>query len=144
MYCSKLKVLTFEKGSRVREVGKSAFYETCIMEIVFPKSVEILKAKCLERTFGMKSVKFERGSRLKVIEKYCFVQCYMPEIVIPKSVEVLENSCFSRATKLNKVVFEKGSRLKSIGVDIFTSANRLNVNEIEFPIPVDLAKLKYY
>jgi hypothetical protein len=106
--------LRLKKGSRLSRIGKLAFRETGLVEIIVPASVEVLSEYCFCLCRSLSSVTFEIGSRLPRIEAEAFCQTGLDEIIIPASVELLCERCFSLCTSLSSVRFETGSKLSRI------------------------------
>ena len=127
--CSELERVTFEAGSRLKRIGRSAFfYCKDLKEIAIPASVEEIGDGCFEKCVNLERVTFEAGSRLKRIGERAFYGCKdLKEIAIPASVEVIGKKCFDSCSALERVIFEPGSCLKVIGSSATGSKDRLEI-----------------
>jgi hypothetical protein len=107
-------VVTFESGSKLEGIEKSAFEYSRLKSIVIPSSVIVLRKSSFAWCKLLESVTFESGSRLKRIEKSTFSSSGLKSIEIPSSVIVLNESIFRKCNLLESVTFENGSKLERI------------------------------
>jgi uncharacterized membrane protein YqaE (UPF0057 family) len=122
-FCSQvtgeLSVVTFERGSRIEKIEKSAFSRTELKSIMIPSSVVVLGKGCFSWCNSLESVQFESDSRLERIEEFAFRWSELRSIVIPSSVVILGKGSFSRCNSLESVRFESDSRLERIEESAF-------------------------
>ena len=143
--CHSLAKVTFEKGSKLKEISGYGYYvekrypathwhgvfsDCPITSIEIPASVESIEECAFKGCSQLASVTFEKGSMLKTIggrvyaynKDNCrygafgaFTGCPITSIEIPASVETIEVAAFQDCSQLVSVTFEKGSKLKTIG-----------------------------
>ena len=143
--CHSLAKVTFEKGSKLKEISGYGYYvekrypathwhgvfsDCPITSIEIPASVESIEECAFQGCSQLASVTFEKGSMLKTIggrvyaynKDNCrygafgaFTGCPITSIEIPASVETIEVAAFQDCSQLASVTFEKGSKLKTIG-----------------------------
>ena len=143
--CHSLAKVTFEKGSKLKEISGYGYYvekrypathwhgvfsDCPITSIEIPASVESIEECAFQGCSQLASVTFEKGSMLKTIggrvyaynKDNCrygafgaFTGCPITSIEIPASVETIEVAAFQGCSQLASVTFEKGSKLKTIG-----------------------------
>jgi hypothetical protein len=65
------------------------FFETGLIEIILPASIEVLSGGCFYECELPFSIIFESGSRLSRIETGAFCETGLIEIILPASIEVL-------------------------------------------------------
>jgi hypothetical protein len=119
--CGSLCEVTFETGSKLQRIEKSAFSQTDLKKMTIPSSVEVIGESCFhscvslsEVTFEGKfshtvsdsQVTFETGSKLQRIEELAFWQTGLKKMTIPSSVEVIGENCFRLCESLREVTFE--------------------------------------
>jgi hypothetical protein len=92
---SYVQKISFEKGSRLRELGEGAFsHSTQLAAFVVPSSVEIIGDRCFENCSVMSSITFEEMAKLKRIGVRAFSGCQLNSITIPASTEEVDGSAF--------------------------------------------------
>ena len=99
--CSKLGKVTFEKGSRLGEIGREAFAHTNIQSIVLPDSVKKIGEGCFYCTENLKTIHI--GSGLTVIPDSAFSYAGVENINIPNGVVTIGAYAFA-STKLKSVI----------------------------------------
>jgi hypothetical protein len=100
-------MITFQRGSRLRELGNGAFfYRVQLAAFTILSSVEIIGDECFERCVNVRRITFEDNSRLK-------------RIVIPASVETIENLAFCECGGLEVCLIDEKSVLVRIGEEVF-------------------------
>jgi hypothetical protein len=109
-----LTAVTFESGSRLERIEKSAFLRSGLQSIVIPSSVIVFSESSFSWCKSLESGIFETGSRLERIENSAFEFSGLKSIVIPSSVIVLSERSFGSCESLESVIFETGSRLERI------------------------------
>jgi hypothetical protein len=84
--CRELKTVTFEKDSRLKCIGHSAFACSGIRSIIIPWAVKFLGDKCFSECYDLVSLTFEENSLLKrVMGRDVFSNCFKLTIVIPEN-----------------------------------------------------------
>jgi hypothetical protein len=130
--------ITFETGSRLEQIGKSAFEGTKLKGLfVIPRSVKILSERCFAWIQSLESIVFESGSELKRIEERTFLLSGLKVIVIPISVEQIGPSAFDHCELLESVTFESESRLQQLGECAFDNSG---LESIVIPVSVEVIK----
>jgi hypothetical protein len=122
--CRSLESVTFESGSRLERIERSAFSGTVIFSnklksVLIPSSVVVLGKRSFGQCKSLESVTFESGSRLERIEKRAFQGSGLRSILIPSSVVVLGKESFHWCKSLESVIFESVSRLERIEESAF-------------------------
>ena len=79
--CRNLREVVFEKRSRLKKIGQSAF----------------------QNCSRLRSISLPEG--LESIGRYCFYESCLEEIAIPSGVTELEDHAFSDCKSLKKVTF---------------------------------------
>jgi hypothetical protein len=78
-WCKSLCEVTFEGGSKLKEIGESAFPSTAIKSIQLPTNVEVnhlvIGKGCFYWCKSLCDVTFEPGSRLKEVSENAFSRC---------------------------------------------------------------------
>ena len=101
---SNIKKITFQKGSRLRNIDKKAFYKCKLESIELPEGLE-------------------------KIDNYAFYNCPFKELKIPKSVTSIGESAFSSCSSLSKIVIPNS--VTSIGHYAFRNCS--NLSEVVIP-----------
>jgi hypothetical protein len=88
-------VVTFERGTKVREIGTDAFFNCAFLRtFTVPSSVEILGDRCLRECFELETIVFQGLSKLKRIGERAFMNCDLASFTIPASTEEIDGSAF--------------------------------------------------
>jgi hypothetical protein len=98
--CKTLAEVTFESGSKLRQIGNRAFSNTAIRRIEIPASVITIGHHCFSGCKSLREVTFESGSSLtslsltsltslKEIGSFAFVETGIMNIDIPSKCEIL-------------------------------------------------------
>jgi hypothetical protein len=125
-YDSKIRRMTFERGSRLSVFGLAAF-EMCVNleSIYIVASVETIRGRCFLNCRNLQTVTFEPGSRVSVLDFRAFQECRMlRSICIPSSVTTIGQECFRLCPSLRTVEVEEGSRLASVAPSAFSECSR--------------------
>ncbi len=119
--CTALETLVFKKTSKVKIIGKRAFYKcTSLKKVTIPKSVVAIKDSAFEGCKKLTTVTFQSGSKLKTLGAKVFKGCVaLKKITIPKNVTSIGTSAFEGCKKLATVKFQSGSKLKTLGAKVF-------------------------
>ena len=105
--CSSLTNVTFEEGSQLTTIRKSAF-ENCssLTSIEIPSSVTSIDFYAFENCSSLTNVTFEEGSQLTTIGRYAFSGCEnLTSIIIPKSLTSISECAFYKCSSLTKVYY---------------------------------------
>ena len=100
--CSRLRTLSFVKGSRVIEIGKNAFNGCSLLgELVVPATLKTIGEKAFSGCKSMKSVTFEEGSENQTFGDYVFEDCVgLTSVYLPASVTELHLNVFDGCDNL--------------------------------------------
>jgi Fe-S-cluster containining protein len=139
-FCQKgVNTVTFEAGSKLKEIGNWAFNQTNLQSITIPNSVEKIGKECFWACNSLTEVTFDSGSKLTEIGAQTFYETRLRNIRIPKSVEKIGTQCFAggktdiclicsveeirkecfSACPLAEVTFEADSKLNELGRGAF-------------------------
>jgi hypothetical protein len=132
---SAVEKVTFEKGSKLREIASFAFAGCHLLQsICLPASVEIIHGDSFA-TSGLRGVAIEsgnpffsmRGDFLMDSSGDCIVRYFGigEEVTIPDEVSRLGSSCFSSCSRLRVVRFGSISQICSIPNYAFASCSCL-------------------
>jgi hypothetical protein len=91
-YCRSLCEVTFETGSKLQRIERSAFYGNGLKKITIPSSVELIGESGFFSCKSLCEITFEAGSRLKEIGDGAFSGTSLPKIEIPSKCEVLTST----------------------------------------------------
>ena len=94
-YCDSLTSVTFESGSQLTSIGKSAFSRTAITSITIPSSVISIGNNAFTSCENLRNVTFESGSQLTSIGQEAFYSSPIASITIPSSVTSIGSSAFT-------------------------------------------------
>jgi hypothetical protein len=120
--------LTFESGSRLRQIEESAF-SSCLFlsSIKIPALVEKIGSCCFSHCVSLSRIVFEPGSKLYHIKERAFFSCQaLGSIYIPASVRIIGSQCFLSCRSLTTVKFEPGSQLCMFHENAFSGCLHLN------------------
>ena len=95
-----LETLTFAEGSRLKEIGNSAFYGCRLTEIALPEGLE-------------------------TIGNYAFQYSKLQSVTIPASVRTINQYAFGDCYDLESVTFAKDSAVELIGQNAFINGRSL-------------------
>ncbi len=143
--CEALADLTIGEGSKLVEIGQSAFSYTAFPKFEFPETVEIIgqsafaNSKLTEVSLpaSFKYEVFKTATTGNPDDEYvnghgAFGYCKELETVyIPKGVKKIASTMFISCPKLHTVTFEEGSELENIGSQAFSGDTALT----NFDIP---------
>jgi hypothetical protein len=127
--------ISFEAGSKVRELGTKVFCG-CRLEgtVKIPASVEVIRSLCFMLCRPFHLIEFGTGSKLQRLEKSVFWGTLLKRITIPATVEFIGEGCFSECTVMATVMFESGSKLREIGARAFYQTH---IDKITIPRGVE-------
>jgi hypothetical protein len=109
-----LTILTFEPGSQLQVLGRSAFEDSVIETVEIPPMVTVIPESCFAHCAILSKVTFLPGSELQQIGYFAFAHAGIQSIEIPRPVETFGESVFLYCVRLSKVVFEAGCRLQCL------------------------------
>lgn len=119
---AKFTKLTFESGSKVKTIKKSAFFNSALSgTVTFPASVETLEVGVVSLCKQLEKIMFEKNSHLKVIPQNAFWNVICQEIKLPNTIEKIEQWAFFNS-KVRKVSFEDNSLLTSVEQQAFENS----------------------
>ena len=102
-------------GNDVKIIKKGAFYNSGIVELTIPKSVETIEKSAFEENKMMTSINFQsEESNLKEIQMRAFKNCFsLTSVIIPDSVQIVGAKAFEGCQKMQTIIF--GSSVSEIG-----------------------------
>jgi hypothetical protein len=115
--CSWVTSVVFGSGCEVGMISDYAFYETGIMAIRIPCSVEVVGIASFANCRSLNSVEFEPGA-LRIICEDAFWGTGIRAVSIPESVARVDDWSFAWCSRLKHVDFE-GRRPKEISESAF-------------------------
>jgi len=116
-FMSKITSVTFESGSKLKNIGEFAFQGALIEELTIPSSVEYIGQNAFAECVFLEKVSFGNDSKLRTIGSYAFQYTLLTEIIIPASVETIEANAFLGCYELNTVTFELTNGWNNAGPD---------------------------
>ena len=109
---NKLTKVTFESGSKLKNIGALSFSDNQITSINIPNTVETVEESAFKNN-KLTSVNFETNIKLKKIMKDTFANNKIENITIPKSVEIIDVGAFEN-NLIKAIAFENGSTIKTL------------------------------
>ena len=130
-YCTSLKTVTFEKGSKLKMIQYNTFRDcTSLTTIEIPASVETIERGAFSGCTSLQTVTFEKGSQLKTVDG--FSNCTALTTVDMSActqVTRIEYRAFYEDSKLQ--LFKIGTRTPpSCGRNVFTGINSYSVLKV--------------
>jgi hypothetical protein len=126
VFCQCLCEVTFEPGSKLKEIVKCAFGATGVGTINIPAECESLTGLSL---VGLKSVSISEGNKFFIlrddfvmnVSESVFIRYFggSERIAIQSCVESISDGCFYNCRSLSEITFESGCQLKKIGKSTF-------------------------
>lgn len=104
--CHNLKEISFSEG--IISIGKMAFYQCLLGEVVIPSSVEIIGEKSFQFCGSLKGLKL--SGRLKSIGEEAFCGTGIEYLQCPEDLEEIGKSAFSTCNSLKEVVLSERMR----------------------------------
>jgi hypothetical protein len=139
--------IVFEIGTRLKEIGESAF-SICNSLKAFhvPSSVETIGDRCFENCYKMTTVTFASSSRLRRIGDCAFSESGLRSITLPASTEEIDGSAFVGCL-IRNIQIESGSRNFKIEDNLLLTSESTEVvryfgRELEVNVPVTVEVLK--
>jgi hypothetical protein len=138
---SVLRSVTFEPGSKLREIEQGAFC-CCshLHKIVIPASVEKMSSESLpDRRYGCRieieegNVHFAQRARFLIDLDHNWILRYLgggSEVEIPDEIEKIDGGGFLDCSSLSSVTFGSSSKLSSIEANGFLLCNHLKMIQI--------------
>ncbi|WP_270276926.1 leucine-rich repeat domain-containing protein [Enterococcus casseliflavus] len=117
----------------IKYIGKEAFRESDIKELVLPANLEIIDDRAFQYANNLEGTLII-PENVRYIGQNAFQSNYLTSIVFPESIEIIEEGAFLYS-ELENIEFKgKGKNLKKIGVDAFSVAkvdNKIDVRDFE-------------
>ena len=114
-----IEAVVFSEGSRLRAVGKDAFYHCTMLDMLDFSAcgdLESIGTAAFSKCDTLSFVYLPKS--LKTIGEYAFYECEeLPAIKVPHGVEAVGNKAFSECSAL--LVVEIPSSVKKFGDDVF-------------------------
>lgn len=110
----------------LEEIGKVAFVNTAIKELVLPPDLKKINSDAFSGCSDLE--KMTSDGNLEEIGKGAFQRTGLQEVILPKSLKTIESWAFSDCTKLKKVVF--GENIQDIRIGAFQNTE---IQEVELP-----------
>ena len=131
--CFNLEHIEFAPGSRLKEIGRSAFAGcTALKEIVLPETIKKLNPHAFAYCFSLEKAILPNG--LESIGNNAFSECRgLREAILPESVTLLESYAFSGCISIKRAVLPANSSL--LGELIFSGCRNLEEIIELSPIP---------
>jgi hypothetical protein len=120
--CEKLSDVTFERGSKMSTLAKSAFFGCSALESIccIPSSIEQIPKNCFYMCRHLSNLTFGRGSRITILGEDAFSFCMSlqsicipPSICLAASIETIAGDCFRGCESLVSIVLKPGSTLSA-------------------------------
>ena len=123
--CTKLKTVSFAKGSALKKIDSKAFYKcTALTSFTVQSKVTTIGTSAFAGCKKLKKLKL--GSRVTKIGTSAFSKCTaLTTVTIPKKVTSIGKNAFYGCTRLKTVKFAKGSKLKKIDGKAFYKCKSL-------------------
>jgi hypothetical protein len=135
-YCGTLGELTFEPGSRLRQIHPGAFsYCSCIYWVAFPDSVKLFDGLAFDGEDNMRIEFSGSNPHLRVCENFiidderkALIQLfgYVSHEIVAPEIRVIGSGCFRGKYWLLTVTFEYGSQLTRIEHRAFAGCHYLS------------------
>lgn len=135
-YSNGLKTIRFEKGSKVKSIGKQAFYFcSALKEVELAEGLTTIGESAFQNLDQIETITIP--DTVTTIEPSAFYECDgLQEIVIPDSVTTLGKSAFAYCKNLEKV--QLSNQLKTIDEKTFQNCSKLT--SIQIPDSVTTIK----
>jgi len=125
--CKNLATLTFASGSKLINIGESAFSNIGIAAVAIPDDVIVLETKCFANCKALAEVTFGASATLEYIGAECFSGCYqLATIVLPDTVTDIENFAFSGCLSLASIIIPED--VVYVGYHTFNACPALTIN----------------
>ena len=118
---NKLTKVTFESGSKLKNIGALSFSDNQITSINVPNTVEIIEQSAFKNN-KITSVNFGTNTKLKKIMSSAFASNKIESVTIPKSVELIDGGYHDLSNSggafennlIKAITFETGSTIKTL------------------------------
>ncbi len=152
--CTKLKTVSFAKGSGLKKIDSKAFYKctaltsftvqskvttigssafnkcTALTKVTISKTVTSIGKNAFYGCTRLKTVKFAKGSKLKKIDSKAFYKCKsLKSFVVQSKVTTIGASTFYGCSKL-KTITIKSKILKKVGKNAIKGINKKAVIKV--------------
>ena len=125
-----------DSASKLRFIGKRAFYYSGLSTISIPPLVEKICEGAFNDCIRLKSVYIPENAKLKILEDMLFALSSIESFAVPSSVIIIGNETFKGCKNLKNVEFPKDSKLQIIGEAAFCNSNIVNIT-----IPSSVTKI---
>ncbi len=127
--CTSLKVVNFEEGSQLKNIGLQAFYSCAITEVTIPASVVTIENAAFQSCNLLESVNFEENSQLQIFSG--FTSCdNLKKLVVPDGVTRITN--ISANKSLSEITIPQSV------IQIGGMSGNISLKEIFIPKNVEL------
>jgi hypothetical protein len=116
--CGWVRSVIFGSNSQVKMISDYAFYESGIVSIEIPSSVEVVGIASFAHCKSLNDVQFETRSSLKIICEDAFWATAIRAVSIPESVARVDDWSFAWCSRLTNVEFE-GHRPNDVSESAF-------------------------
>ncbi|MFS0958834.1 leucine-rich repeat domain-containing protein [Enterococcus casseliflavus] len=117
----------------IKYIGKEAFRESDIKELVLPANLEIIDDRAFQYANNLEGTLII-PENVRYIGQNTFQSNYLTSIIFPESIEIIEDGAFLYS-ELENIEFKgNGKNLRKIGVDAFSVAkvdNKIDVRAFE-------------
>ena len=162
----KITTVTIEEGSKVTEIGPSAFMdctslvelelnnmpnlkiirnwafnETSLTSVNIPASVTTIEDRAFLNCESLAKIEFSKDSKLETIERAAFEGTDITSVNIPASVITIEPNAFYKCKNLAKLEFCNDSKLETIGNSAFEKSI---IESVEIPASVKIIKAQAF
>lgn len=124
---------SFKLPDSIRYIGKEAFRESDIKELVLPENLQVIDDRAFQYANNLEGT-LEIPENVEYIGQNAFQSNYLTNIIFHESLEVIEDGAFLYS-ELENVEFKgNGKNLRKIGVDAFSVAkvdNKIDVSAFE-------------
>jgi hypothetical protein len=134
--CRPLLLLTFESGSKLTRIKRSAFADASLTSVSLPAALDTIESAAFCDQ-PLSFMIFEPGSKLRRIEEAALYGCSsLKWICLPASVEFLGEGAFMDCSSLSSLTFESGSKLTEIHPKAFYGCSSLESLCLPAPLQV--------
>lgn len=102
--CNLLEKVEFQPDSKLKFIGKEAFYMTSFQEISIPKSCQLIEKHAFDSCENLKTIKFSPDSKLHSIPSKLMSDSNIECFTIAKNIQTLEPSWCCLTQCLNNVL----------------------------------------
>lgn len=112
--------------SNIAELGEKAFYNSGIISITLPKSINTIGNSVFSKSTSLQTVIFEKEMNLTVLPEKTFQGCSeLKNISFPASLRTIAASAFEQCNKLQYLIFDDDAVLEAISTNAFNLCGSL-------------------